>query len=215
MPLIVVVSSLKILMLVVGAVSGLLFLYLLGRLIFAPAFKVYADRQSPPPEEGWGHEIVLDDSNRFKTVAIGQIDSQFKMRMVGIKENHIKLLFRKEAGDENYLITIVPRGTVFYLHPHSKHLEVLEQEVSIESHELIGHPARIRLVALMKDHRALHYLEFELSTQYFMTAGGTEKMKFILKLKKIYPAVNRSIRNKKGIYAFGRGIQTDTEAKEI
>ncbi|MDH5656139.1 MAG: hypothetical protein OEZ34_09540, partial [Spirochaetia bacterium] len=133
-----------------------------------------------------------------------------KTRMTGIKEDHLMLQIRKEPSMEEYSITAKPGGAVFFRPPHSKKMEQLKNPTSFESRELIGNSALFRLAAVVKNGRALQYLEFELSTDFMIDAGGKERMKFFLTLKQIFPSLNIKSRNKKGIYSFGR-IQSDSE----
>ncbi len=93
-------------------------------------------------------------------------------------------------------------------------IEILKSTEVIESKELIGHPAYIRVVALMQKERPLHFVEIELSQKYFINNYGEERMKFFLKINKIYPGVDLQSRNKQGIYAFGRQKMEESEEKE-
>ena len=135
---------------------------------------------------------------------IGQVDGQIATRMVGIREDHLKLTFLKERDLEEYQITVDSGGPVFFRPPHARHLENLKGREVFESRELIGHPASFRVVALVRDGRPVQYIEFELSTRFVMNRMGEEKMKFVLELKRVFPGLDSKSRNKKGVFSFSR-----------
>ncbi len=181
--------------------------------IFLPSYKVFSDLQSPPPVEGSQTEVIFDKEKR-KSVSIGCITSQISLRLKGIEDPHIIIEFEKERDLEEYKIFLKPYGNVFYKPPHMSRIEILKSTEIIESKELIGHPAYIRVVALMQKERPLHFVEIELSQKYFINNYGEERMKFFLKINKIYPGVDLQSRNKQGIYSFGRPKMEESEEKE-
>lgn len=202
--LLIVPSLLDALMLLVGTVSFLIFFLLIYRLVIGPVLLSASDLRSPPPREGFTFEILMDDSNRRKKITIGQSDSLINTRMSGIKEDHLSLEFIKEKGMEEYLINVSFHGPLQFLRPHAKKLDTVKEIESFESRELIGYPAVFRLGALVKNNRFLQYVEFELSTKFFIDKTGAERMKFFLTLKKVFPSVKIDSRNKRGVYMFGR-----------
>ncbi len=183
------------------SLAGLLFI--VYRLIVGPILQAQADLLSPPLTEGSVHSIVLE-IDRFKSVSVGQLDSDIKTRMNGIKEDHLVLHFRRDLDLETYTITISPGGPVLFQRPHLKKYETMSGSEKIESSELIGHPALFRLVASMRSGRPVHFLEFELSTKYFINTVGLEKMRFMLTFVKFHPSLDRDSRNKRGVFNFGR-----------
>lgn len=213
MPLLIIPSSLNYIFLFIGLGSFAALSLILHKLIVGPARKASADRQAPPPEEGTVKEIIVDDLVRNRKISIGLQDSDITTRMNGIKEDHLSIRIHKERDMEEYDITLVPGGPVFYRPPHAKKFDPLKVPESFASRELIGHPALLRVVAGIKDNRLLQYLEFELSTKYFVNSAGEEKMKFLITLSRIYPGVDLNSRNKKGIFLFGR-VRTREEVPE-
>ncbi len=212
--LLVVPAGLNVLAAALGVIGIAAVGFVLYQLIFGPALKAQADRDAPPPEQGAVWEIIVDEKARQRVVSIGQIDSEVQTRMAGIKDDHIVLRFRKERDLEEYEIHLTPGGQVFYVAPHTKRAEVMKGPESFASRELIGYPAVMRLAAAVRDARPIQYLEFELATKYFINQFGTEKMKFILTLKKIVPGIDLKSRDRKGIYSFGRKAAAATEDAE-
>ncbi len=208
-PLLIIPGALQLFFAILGVIALLLLVFLVHRLILRPALSAHANSDSPPPSEGFDFEIVLDQE-RTRSVSVGQLDSDIKTRMQGIKEDHLVLHFEKERGLEDYRITIVPGGAVFWRPPHSKKTEVLKASETIDSRELIGHPIALRVAAAVRDNRAIQYLEFSLSTAYFFNQFGEEKMRFNLTLSRVNPKPEINSRSKKGIYMFGRA-QLDQE----
>jgi hypothetical protein len=190
------------------SISGIA--YVFYRSILQPVFRIKADIESPPLKVGFTHVILIDDTNRTKRIGIGQMSSEIKTRLTGIKEDHLVLQIKKERTMEEYAIEVIPNGPVYCKSPHSQKMEQLKGNDIVESRELIGHPALFRLAALVKSGRVLQYLEFELSTNFIIDTFGRERMKFSLTLKQIFPSLNINSRNKKGIYSFGR-VLTEQE----
>lgn len=172
-------------------------------LILQPAREALADTLSPPPREGTEEEILLS-TGRIRSLGIGQVDSDFKTRMQGIKEDHLVVKLRRDPDVESYTITLSPGGPVYYRAPHHKTFELMTKPESFESSELIGHPAVFRLAALVRDHRPVQFVEFQLSNRFYINNSGEEKMKFLLKINKIYPSIDLDSRSKRGVFLFGR-----------
>ncbi len=202
--LLIVTQTLHVVMIIVGIVAAAVFAFLFYRLFIHPALQLKADQESPPPEAGYTLDIILEDPTRFRTIAVGCLDGDIKLRLNGIKEDQLVLKFKKERDLEEYEITVVPGANIFYRAPHAQKIEPLKSSEIFESRELIGHPALFRVAAHVKNNRPLQYVEFELSTQYFINNIGEEKMKFPLTMKRIFPGVDVNSRNKKGLYVFGR-----------
>lgn len=213
MMLLVVPLTLDILIGIFGFLSLGVFVSILYYLIIGPTLKALRERQSQPPEVGYSMDVVLDHNVRSRIVRIGLTDGDIKLRLQGIKEDHMTLKFHREAGMEEYDITLQPGGHVFFRPPHARKLERVGSAEKMESSELIGHPATFRLAAVVQHDRPLQYAEFELSTSYFINRVDEEKMKFTLTLKKLFPGVDRNRPVKKGIYRFARQ-QAEEEAAE-
>lgn len=181
--------------------------------VYIPSYKIYMDLQSPPPQEGTQMEIVLQPNQKRKVITIGSITTTIPLRLKGIEDLHAELIIEKEKGIEEYKIIIKPmaKNKVLWKAPHVKNMILLNDVDTIQSSELIGHPAYLRIVALMQNNRPIHYVEFELSMKYFIDNIGEERIKFFLKINKIYPGIDLKSRDKKGIYSFGR---LKTEEKE-
>lgn len=195
---------------VLGILSLTGLVLIVHRLIVAPMLAAQADINSPPMEEGTVEDIVLEHE-RIRVLSIGQLDSEIKTRMNGIKEDHLILQIRKDPELEAYTFTATPGGPIYFRRPHSKKYEVMTGVDTFESSELIGHPAVFRLAATVREGRPVHYLEFELSTKYFINNIGEEKMRFMLTFTKFYPSLDRDSRDKRGIFMFGRLQVQDTE----
>lgn len=189
---------------VLGILSTLIFILIVYRVFVRPALLVKAEQDAPPPEEGFKYEILIDDLERTQIITIGQQDGLINTRLNGIKEDHLILKFVKDRGLEEYEITIQPGGPLQYRRPHARKLDLIKTSDVFASRELIGHPALFRVVANLKDHRALQYVEFELSVAYVINNLGEEKMLFTLELTRIYPSLDVDSRDKKGLFSFGR-----------
>ena len=204
MVLLVVPFYLDLFFLLLGVVAGLSFLYLFYLLIIKPSVLARIAMYSAPLEEGFVEEILVDKLERTLTVSIGQMDSNINTRMLGIVEDHLQIKFNKERDIEDYIITLSAKKPVFFKRPHTSGFEKIKGSETMDSRELIGYPALFRVAATVRENSPIQYLEFELSTKYFINQYGEERMKFFLKLLKIYPGMDKKSRNKKGIYAFGR-----------
>ncbi len=213
MPLLIVPWALETIFMVLGVISLAGLGAIVYLLVVKPVLLARLDINAPPPEEGFTHEILIEAPQRSRVVGIGQLDSDIKTRLNGIKEDHLVLRFEKDRELEDYEISLSAGGTVFYLPPHAKKLELLKGTETFDSRELIGHPSRMRVAASVKDNRALQYIEFELSTSYIINQFGEEKMKFLLKLTRIYPSLDTESRSNKGIYMFGR-LQVEQDSEE-
>lgn len=209
MTLLITPIGLDLAMAAAGLIGTLLILFSAYRWIFAPAMKIMASATAPPPAPGSLQEIILRNTRHLR-YRIGLVDSEIKLRLKGIVEDHVVLDFKKDRRLEEYEILVIPSGTTFLRHPHSKSLDRMRGRETIESRELIGHPAMIRLVAAMQGERPIHYVEFELSTKYFIDPGGEERMKFLLELKRIHPGIDLKSLTKKGVYNFGRKPGAET-----
>lgn len=202
--LLIVPTGLNILMLVLGLLSASALVFIVYRMFVRPALMIKADQDSPPPEEGWTYEVLIDDPDRFRQVSVGLLDSDIKLRLQGIREDQLILKFQKERDMEEYEITVQPGANLFYRPPHGKKIEPLKSGESFESRELIGHPALFRVAASVKNNRPLQYVEFELSTKYVINKIGEEKMMFFFKMSRVFPGVDVNSRSKKGLYMFSR-----------
>ncbi|MBI3395626.1 MAG: hypothetical protein HY042_07320 [Spirochaetia bacterium] len=209
--LIIVPSGIHVAAIVLGVLSTGAILVIVYRMLVGPALSARADTQSPPPAQGTVWDIVIEEKARERVITIGQLDSEIQTRMHGIKDDHLTLRFRKDRDLEEYEITVNPGGPIFYTAPHSKRSELMKSAESFESRELIGHQAVFRLAAALKDNRPIQYIEFELTTKYFINAFGTERMKFLFTLKKVFPGVDVRSRDKRGVYLFGRKKTGDSE----
>jgi len=211
--LLIIPSYLNALVTAAGFLSAVVLCVTLYLMILRPAMAIRADRESPPPEEGSVHEIIVDPSLRTIRLSIGQIDSDYKTRMNGIREDHMVMKFQKDRDLEDYEITLQANGSAQLRIPHSKTMERIQGSEKIQSSELIGDTAVFRLAASAREGRVLQYVEFELAAKYFINRTGEERMKFLLTLKKIFPSLDKTSRNKKGIYLFGR-LRVGQQAEE-
>lgn len=168
-----------------------------------------ADTNSPPPRQGEKRELTFKDTRHIR-YRIGLFDSDWKLRMKGIVEDHIILDFKKDRNLEEYDIDLIPGGVVFYRPPHEQQLVRIKSRERIQSQELIGHSAILRLVAALQGERQVHYVELELSTRFYIDNAGDERMKFILELQRVWPGIDMNSRSKRGVYSFGR----ESNAKE-
>lgn len=203
-PAIVIPFFLDLFLWIVAIACALFLLYSIFRFIIGPVLHTVQDRNAPPPREGFVYEIIIDQKERRKSVSVGQLDGSIATRLIGIREDHLKLSFEKERDLEEYQITVEPGAPVFFRAPHARHLEYMKTKEHFESRELIGHPAAFRLAATVRDGRPIQYVEFELSTRFVMNRMGEEKMKFMLELKRVFPGLDQKSRNKKGVFSFSR-----------
>lgn len=192
------------LILILGLISFIIFILIVYRMFVRPALMVKAEQDAPPPVEGYKFELLIEDIERVQLITIGQLDGKINTRLNGIKEDHLQLKIVKDRGLEEYEFTVQSGGPLQYRRPHARKLDLLKGSETFASRELIGHPALFRVVASMKDNRALQYVEFELSVSYVINNIGEEKMRFTLELTRIYPSLDEDSRDKKGLFSFGR-----------
>ncbi len=211
LPLLIVSGFLNYVFGILGIISFAILVYIIYLIILIPTFRALAEKESQPPREGDVFEIIMDDETRSRLFSIGLLDADVRTQIQGIKEDHLVLKFHKEKDMEEYEVIVVPNGDVYYRRPHAAKLEHLKEPDRFESSELIGHPTTFRLAAVVQHGRALQYLEFELSCDFFINRLGVEKLKFLLTLKKIYPGVDRLKPVKKGIYRFARQRSEESE----
>ncbi|MCB1307525.1 MAG: hypothetical protein KDK30_05065 [Leptospiraceae bacterium] len=204
MLLLIVPAILNIIVIVLTVLAVAVLVLIVHRLIVRPAMNVKADRDAPPPQVGDIREILIDEQERIRRLSIGQLDSDVKTRMAGVKEDQLILIFRKDRGLEEYEITVEPGSNIFYRPPHAKKIEPLKSNEKILSRELIGYNALFRVAASVKNNRPLQYLEYELSSKFVINNIGEEKMRFDLELTRIFPGMDENSRDKKGVFSFSR-----------
>lgn len=208
MILLVIPFFLKVAMPIFGltALGGLLLI--LYHLVLEPVLGIVGNDRTPPPEAGVVFELIVYDQERVRTISVGQLDSDVLTRMEGIREDHLILKFKKDMDQEEYDVTVIPNGAIYYQAPHTKNLELMDGPEEFASNELIGYPAVFRLVAAMtRDFRPTQCIDFELSTKYIIDSSGADKMQFSLELKNIHPGVDVESGNRRGIYRFGQQRQ--------
>ncbi|MCB1321190.1 MAG: hypothetical protein KDK34_13105, partial [Leptospiraceae bacterium] len=105
MLLLIVPAILNIIVIVLTVLAVAVLVLIVHRLIVRPAMNVKADRDAPPPQVGDIREILIDEQERIRRLSIGQLDSDVKTRMAGVKEDQLILIFRKDRGLEEYEIT--------------------------------------------------------------------------------------------------------------
>ena len=74
--------------------------WILYIVVVAPARRVKAEQDAPPPQVGYALDLFLSDQNRQRKVSIGLLDSDIKLRLSGIREDQLILRFEKERGLE-------------------------------------------------------------------------------------------------------------------
>ncbi len=200
MPLLVVSVFLDYLMFLIGSLCAGAFAFLSFRLFIKPALKIRAAHEAPP-QEGYQNTIILKNHESNRRLRIGQLDADINLRLQGIKEDHLIIKFRRYGNLEEYDINIQPSGAVFFRAPHTRRFEMLKKEIQIPSSELVGHPGSLQVAAQVIDGRPFHYVEFELSSEYFYDKDKEEKIKFMLTVVKVSPPYDIDS-NKKGIYMF-------------
>ena len=114
--------ALDITLVVLGAVGVMVLLGFFYHFILYPAFKVMADTSSPPPALGESKELILKNGRHLR-YRLGLVDSDWKLRMKGIVEDHLVFDFRKDRTLEEYEIELIPSGPVLYRPPHEQHLQ--------------------------------------------------------------------------------------------
>lgn len=201
--LLVMPLALDLFLLVLGISGIAILLGVFYRFILLPALQVMADTTSPPPSAGETKELLLRNGRHLR-YSLGLVDSDWKLRLKGIVEEHLVFDFKKDRTLEEYEIMLIAGGPVLYRAPHERKMRRISGKERLESRDLIGHPALFRLIAAMQGERPVHYVEFELSTRFIIDNAGDERMKFIVELKRIHPGIDLKSRNKRGIYLFGR-----------
>ena len=201
MPLLIVSAFLDYLVILLAFLSVGSLSFISFRMFVKPALKLQAIEKAPP-SEGHSESIIFKVHENVRSFSIGQLDGDISLRLKGIREHHLDIKIRREPGQEIYDIFLDADGIVYLRTPHTRQLERIKKKANFNSAELIGHSADFRLAAKLFENRALHYVDMELSCEYFVNKAGLEQIKFILKMLEVKPPVDMNSRSKKGIYSF-------------
>ena len=164
-----------------------------------------------PPYEGQKYEIIIDEMSRIFKFNIGKKTGKLPTRINELGEDHLVILFKKAKDSENYDITISRNSPVLYQAPRMEHYAKMETSDHLESHELIGQTANFRLSDKLVKDRMIHYIEFSLTSHFFINKMGRERMKFIINVEKIQPGINTDKVLKGTVFPFGKAKMKSDE----
>ncbi|TGK56830.1 hypothetical protein EHQ27_09845 [Leptospira wolffii] len=191
------------------AVLGLLFFF------YLEVLRPYAAKTKPskldPPEEGDTFEVVVPESTRFYKFSVGQVYGNLPTLCKSIQDDHIVFTLKKSKDAENYDILVTKSGPALMKPPRMQYFGKMETSEKIESHEIIGQTASFRIGDKITKDRMTQYFEIGLTSAFFVTKLGQERMKFIFSVQKIHPGLAVRSRDKKGLYSFGKEERSEED----
>ena len=170
-----------------------------------------------PPKPGKTYPILVDELARIYRFRVGQRTGELPTRCSAISEDHLDFSFKKSRDSENYEIIIKKNGSTLFKAPRMEHYAKMESSETIQSHEIIGHNAQFRISDKLVKDRMINYIELTLSSEFFFTKMGKERLKFNIIVSSINPGINTSVKNSARVYPFGKSKNTrdneDTESE--
>jgi len=80
----------------------------------------------------------------------------------------------------------------------------MESKETFDSYEIIGHPVEFRISDKIVKERMANFIEIALTSSFYFNRLGKERMRFTFTIGKIQPGINRKVRLRGDIYAFGK-----------
>ncbi|MDF3821667.1 hypothetical protein P3G55_17315 [Leptospira sp. 96542] len=174
-----------------------------NQFIFPIISRKESDRFTPV-QTGDHYDLVVDELSRYATFQIGCRTGHLPTRCNAISEDHLVFQIKKSKDSEDYTITVLRNAPSFYKPPRMEHYEKMENKESFESYEIIGHPAEFRISDKIVKDRMVNFIEISLSSSFYFTKLGKERMKFTFQVGKIQPGINRKQKLRGDVYAFGK-----------
>ncbi len=186
----------------IAAVSGMFFFFYWE--VLRPFVAKSRPGQMLPPDEGDSYTVIVPESTRIYRFSVGQLYGNLPTLCKSIQDDHIVFILKKSKDAENYDILINKSGPTLMRPPRMQYFAKMETSEKLESHELIGQTASFRISDKINKDRMTQYFEIGLTSSFFVTKLGQERMKFIFIVQKIHPGLGTRSRDKKGLYGFGK-----------
>ena len=157
-----------------------------------------------PVQTGDSYDLTVDEISRFSSFSVGCRTGNLATRCNAISEDHLIFQFKKSKDTEDYAITVLRNGPTFYKPPRMDTYTKMESKETFDSYEIIGHTAELRISDKIIKERMVNFIEISLSSSFYFTKLGKERMKFTFTIGKIQPGINRKIRFRDDTYGFGK-----------
>lgn len=191
------------------AVLGMFFFF------YWEVLRPYAAKTKPgqlePPDEGDSFEVVVPESTRVYRFSVGQVYGNIATLCKSIQDDHIVFIIKKSKDSENYDILVNRSGPTLMKPPRMQYFAKMESNEKLESHEVIGQTASFRISDKITKDRMIQYFDIGLTSAFFLTKLGQERMKFIFTVQKIHPGLALRSRDKKGLYTFGKEERSEED----
>lgn len=167
----------------------------------------------PPPKEGSEFEFVMNELERTANYLVGRVASNFNTKCTNISEGHLVFQFKKARDSEEYEIIIKKGGPVLVKPPRMKVYSKMESSLKLESHEVIGKTIDFRISDSILKERMTSYIEFQMTSKFFVNSKGAERMKFVFRITKIHPGMKYK-KNDKHIYSLNKAMFKEEDVVE-
>ncbi|TGN09111.1 hypothetical protein EHS11_12790 [Leptospira ilyithenensis] len=157
-----------------------------------------------PAHTGDRYDLVVDESTRFAQFTIGCKTGNIATRCNAISEDQLIFQIKKAKDSEDYSITVLRNGPTFYKPPRMEIYHKMESKEIFDSYEIIGHPVEFRISDKIVKERMANFIEIALNSSFYFNKLGKERMRFTFTVGKIQPGINRKVRLRGDIYAFGK-----------
>lgn len=177
--------------------------------IVTPFIKLKISEVEYPPVKGDVYEFIYNEAERVSFFTIGASQGNIVTKCSAISEEHLIFQFKKDPRSEQYDITIKRNGQVLFKPPRMAIFAKMGGTEKLESHELIGKTAEFRISDKLHKERMIEFIEISLTANFFFTKSGSERMKFQFTITKIHPGFNLKVKNRKGLFPFGKDIEQE------
>ncbi len=157
-----------------------------------------------PPEVGDVFTYVVNESERTATFTIGRSSGNIVTKCAPISESHLSFVFKKNPSAEEYDIIIKKGGPALFKPPRVATYSLMDSTERLESHEIIGKTAEFRISGQIIKERMINYIEISLTSKFFFTKMGKERLQFLFKIEKIHPSLNLNHKDDNGNFYFGK-----------
>ncbi len=156
----------------------------------------------------------MSDIDRNYTFTIGGNTGDIVTKCSAISEGHLAFQFKKDTRNDTYEITVKREGVVLFKPPRMNQYSKMSGSEKIESHELIGKSADFRISDKTSKERMIDYIEIGLTASFFFDKIGRERMRFTFSINKINPGFNLKVKNRNGLFPFGKDSSQPKETSE-
>jgi hypothetical protein len=185
--------------LAIGVILAVLYFQLL-----VPFMELKKNEIPFPPKVGDVFTYVVNESERSPTFTIGKSRGNIVTKCAPISEGHLTFLFKKNPFAEEYDIIIKKGGPTLFKPPRVATYSLMDPTERLESHEIIGKSAEFRISGQVIKERMINYIEISLTSKFFFTKMGKERLQFLFKIEKIHPNLNLNHKDDDGNFYFGK-----------